>query len=249
MADTALTIIQDAFEQLKIYAPGVQINAADSARALQCLNDMLDEWSNESLACYANTEQTFMLVPGKQSYTIGTSGGADVPLTRPLDILKGGGSAYLVDENQNRYPINVIEQDQWNSIARLQTTSNLPDTMFYDPQFPLGILNIYPLPLVPYPVYFDSRLQLADLTNLYSPFRLPPGYRSAIKNNLCIRLWPYYKQGEPSQILVGLALKTFGTIKATNIKQSPSSYDGAVISRARGTFNIYTDSSSNGRNS
>lgn len=249
MADTALSIITDAYYQMKIYAPGVQLTAADSALGLSVLNEMLDEWSNENLACYANLEQSIPLQAGKQSYTIGTSGGADIVGTRPLDILKGQGAAYLVDINQNRYPINVIEQDQWNTIGRLTNTSQLPDTLFYNPQFPLGVLNVFPVPSIAYTIYFDSRLQLVDMTNLNSSFSLPPGYRSAIKNNLCIRLWPYFKQGDPSQIMVALALKTLGTIKRTNIKMSPASYDSAVVSKAKSSFNIYQDSSGNRGNS
>lgn len=249
MADTALSIITDAYAQTKIYAPGVQLNAADSALGLSVLNEMLDEWSNDNLACYANLEQSIPLQAGKQAYTIGTSGGADIVGTRPLDILQGQGAAYLVDSNQNRYPINVIQQDQWNTIGRLTNTSQLPDTLFYDPQFPLGILNVFPMPSIAYTIYFDSRLQLVDMTNLNSSFNLPPGYRAAIKNNLCIRLWPYFKQGDPSAILIGLAMRSLGTIKRKNIKQSPSSYDSAVVSKAKSSYNIYNDASGTRGNS
>jgi hypothetical protein len=241
MADTALSIIQDAFEQIKIYAPGVTINAADSARALSCLNEMLDEWSNMSLACFANLEQSFPLVIAKQAYTIGTSGGADIVATRPISISTGMGAAYLKDNQGNRYPVNVIEQDQWNTIGLLTTTSQLPDTMFYDPQFPLGVINIFPQPSAAYTMYFDARLQLANLTTLNSSFNLPPGYRSAIKSNLCIRLWPYYKQGDPTPILIGLAMQSLGNIKRSNIKESPAAYDSAIVSRAKSSYNIFSD--------
>lgn len=246
MSDTALTLLQDSFEKLKIYPPGVTIGSADSARGLQCLNDMLDSWSNDTWTCFANVEQTFTLVPGVQSYTIGTSGGAQVQLTRPLEISNAPGTAYLVDSNQNRYPINVIEQDQWNSIGLLNTTSQLPDTMFYDPQFPLAIINIFPLPLTAYNIYFDSRLQLADLTALSSPFSLPPGYRSAIRDNLCLELWTYYKTGDPWAWLMKSAMDKLAVVKRTNMKQSPATYDSAVVSKGTATYNIYTDSVNRG---
>lgn len=96
-------------------------------------------------------------------------------------------------------------------------------------------------------MYFDARLQLADLASLNSPFSLPPGYRAAVKNNLCLALWPYYKQGDPTQILVTLATKSLGDVKRSNIKQSPAPYDSAIVSKAKSSYNIFADTVSNGR--
>ncbi len=243
---TALSIIQDAFELLKVYAPGVTIVAADSSRALQRMNDMLDGWSNDEWTCYANLEQSFTLQPGKNSYTIGNLTGADIISTRPLAIAIGEGAAYLLDSNNNRYPVNVIEQDKWNLIGLLTTQSQLPDTLFYDPQFPLAKINVFPTPSSALQVFFDSRLQLVDLNSLSSPFSLPPGYRIAVVNNLAVNLWPYYKQGDPTQILIGLALDSLAKVKRTNTKISPSTYDSAVVSRAQSSYNIYNDNGSRG---
>jgi len=246
MADTAMSAIQSTLEKMKVYAPGVSVNAADSARMLDIMQKMLDSWSNERLACYANIEQSFPLVANKQSYTIGPTGSPDITAPRPLAILTGPGAAYLVDVNQNRYPINVIEQDQWNAIGLLNETSDLPDTLFYDPQFPLGIINIFPLPLLAYTVYFDARLQLQSISNLATAFSLPPGYMKAIIDNLAVEAWPWFKQGDPPLKMVETAGKSLGNIKRTNIKQSPAPYDSAVVSRAASTYNIYSDTVNRG---
>ena len=246
MADTAMSAIQSTLEKMKVYAPGVSVNAADSARMLDIMQKMLDSWSNERLACYANLDQSFPLVANKQSYTIGPTGSPDITAPRPLAILTGPGAAYLVDVNQNRYPINVVEQDQWNAIGLLNETSDLPDTLFYDPQFPLGIINIFPLPLLAYTVYFDARLQLQSISNLATAFSLPPGYMKAIIDNLAVEAWPWFKQGDPPLKMVETAGKSLGNIKRTNIKQSPAPYDSAVVSRAASTYNIYSDTVNRG---
>jgi len=245
MADTAQSMIQDVLEAMKVYSPGVSVNAADSARMLSVMQQMLDTWSNEPYACYANLEQSFPLVPGKRAYTIGPAG-ADIIAPRPLEVMIGPGRAYLMDTNNNRYGINVIEQDEWNQIGLLTDTSNMPDTLFYDPQFPLGIINIHATPLIAYTVYFDARLQLQNLANLATPFSLPPGYMEAIKDNLLIRGWKYFKQGDPTAKMIDDAGKSLGNIKRTNIKQSSARYDAAVISRAQGGYNIYNDSTGRG---
>jgi len=321
---TALDLITDVFLKMKVYAPGQQINAADSAWGLTSLNDMLDSWSNESLACFANLEQSFTLVNGINSYPIGptagylstttfignvgsggtpgtyaltltggggtgatgtytigaggtlssiniTAGGQSytsvpafsfplggivgatatgqiigIAAPRPISILTGQGAAYLVDTNSNRYPINVIEQDQWNQIGLLTETSQLPDTMFYNPQFPLGVINIFPTPSIAYTVYFDSRLQLADMANLFQAFSLPPGYMMAIKDGLFLRMWNDYKQGDPPAYRVEMASKSLSALKRNNIKVSPSTYDTAVVSKAQSSYNIYSDSTNRG---
>lgn len=240
MTDTVRTILQDSFEQIKVYAPGVALGAADGARGLSLLNQFLDELSNESLACYANIEQSFTLTIGKSVYTIGTGG--FINQSRPLEITIGPGTAYLMDANNIRYGIDVVEQDQWNQIALLTESSNLPYLMFYDPQYPLGIINIFPVPSAANTVYFDSRLQLSDMPSLDTPFSLPPGYMSMIKNNLSVRLWSYYKQGIPDQWLLTQAMESLGKVKRTNIKQSESVYDAAIVSKASGGgYNIYSD--------
>ena len=65
----------------------------------------------------------------------------------------------------------------------------------------------------------------------------------AIKDNLIIEAWKYYKQGDPTPGLIDAAGKSLGNIKRTNIKMSPSRYDSALQSKAGGGgYNIYTDS-------
>ena len=245
--DTAQSMIQDVLESLKVYAPGVTVNAADSSRVLSCLNQMLDSWSNEHLSCYANLEQSFTLTPGLGVYTIGPTGSPTITAPRPLSVTTGPGAAYLMDANNNRYSIDVIEQDQWNQIGLLTEQSDLPDTMFYDPQYPLGIINIFPMPTTAYKIYFDARLQLQDMPNLTTAFSLPPGYMQAIKDNLVIQVWEYFRQGDPPGWRIEKAGKSLGNIKRTNIRQSPSLYDGALIAKAPGNYNIYNDSSNRGR--
>lgn len=239
MPDTARTLIQGALEQIKIYAPGQPLAAADAARGLSVMNQFLDELSNQSLAVFANLEQSFTLVPGQYQYTIGPGGNINGP--RPLLLNTKPGSAYLVDANQNRYPMNIIEQDQWNQIGLLNQTSQLPDTIFYDPQYPLGIINIFPTPSIAYQVFFDSRLQLADMPTLDTAFNLPPGYSSMIQNNMAIRLWPFFKQGDPGVYLMKLAGDSLGSVKRANIRYSASTVDSSIVSRAQAGYNIYND--------
>lgn len=238
---TAQSLIQTALELLGVYASGEVMSAADSSRGLQVLNAMMDSWSNDSLFCYAIQETSFPLVVGQAQYTLGPGGQIDAP--RPLKIITGPGAAYIQDTNLNNYPVEVIPRDKWNMIGLRTNTSNIPDTMFYDPQFPLGIINIFPVPLITYTVFFDAYLQLSDFADLTTTMTLPSGYEAAIYSNLAIWMKPFFKDAQIDPIILELASQTKGSIKRTNIRENVAIYDPEIVSRASPTYNIYRDSS------
>lgn len=245
-ATTALDLIKDSMEMGGIINPEDPLSDAMAARGLSVLNDMLDMWSNESLACYTILEQTAQLVPGKTAYTIGIVQAplvADIALTRPLRIIDDYGSAYVLDNNQNRYPMDVVGRSYWNMITTsLLVDSNVPDKLFYDPQYPLGVINIWPTPNIGYPFFWDSYLQLAEFSALTTPFSFPPGYKRAIVSNLTIQLYPYYRDKEPSNTIIMIASESKAAIKRTNIRQQIAIYDPEIVARGNATYNIYRDS-------
>lgn len=246
---TALQLLTDSVQKIGVYAPGEPLTSADSTLCLSRLTMMLDQWSNQSLASYANTEQNFTLVPGQYRYTIGTSGGADINQARPLRILDSPGTAYVVDTNGNRYNLEVVTQDRWNLIWNItQVSSDYPNSLFYDPQFPLGIINLYPVPTIGWTLYFDSRIQFTDPSTLTTQITLPPGYEAAITDNLAIELWPYFKQdgSAPPPYLLALASRSLGWVKRTNTKPTYLNYDPEIVSRGNGVYNVYSDSARSG---
>lgn|SRR5574337_493798 len=236
---SAQDIIQAALEELGVYAPGEVMTAADSSRGLWSLNSMLDSWSNESLFTYAIQTYSVPLAIGQQQYTVGPSG--QVNAVRPIRILDGPGTAYVVDQSQNRYPISVIPQDQWNQIGLLNTNSQIPTMIFYDPQYPLGILNVFPLPSMTYTLYFDAYLQLSEFANLETQLSLPPGYQDAIQHNLAIRLQPYFQRAQISPVVVELASTSKAAIKRSNLRSNVAGFDSAIVSRGTPTYNIFRD--------
>lgn len=241
---TALDMIQDAHEALGTYAPGETITAADAARSLKVLNDMIDSWSNEALSTFAILEQSAPLVVGQLTYTIGVGGNFN--MARPIRILNGPGAAYLKDTNNNRYPVRVVPRDQWNTIINLvRTTSNLPNTVFYDPQFPLGIMNVYPVYNggLGVSLYWDSYLQLVEFANLAQSVSLPPGYVKAIQDSLALQLIPYFKGDtyQPSALLVGRAAESKANVKRSNLRENVAVFDSAFASRRPGMYNGYSD--------
>jgi hypothetical protein len=243
---TALDLITDALQRLSVYDPGQPVSAADAATGLTVLNDMMDLWSNETLSCFATLEQSGNLVPGQTAYTIGPGGNFNT--TRPLRILTGPGSAYVQDANGNNYGMDVVERAAWNGYGNRspQITSDFPDTMFYDPQFPLGIINVLPAPILPYTMFWDSYLQLSEFPTLATSVSLPPGYNMAIKTNLALYLKPYFIDGQVDPLLISAASESKGTIKRMNMRPNVAVFEPEIVSRAAVQYNPYTDRSGSG---
>ncbi len=241
---TALDLITGAFQAARVYAPGEVLLASDAAQGFTLLNQLFDSWSNESLTCYAIAEQSFVPSVGITSYTIGLGPPAGViALQRPIRLITGPGAAYLMDTNNNRYPVRVVAQDEWNLIWNLvSVTSNLPDTIFYDPQFPLGVINIFPQPnTTDVRMFFDSYLQLTDFADMNAAVQLPPGYERAIQQNLALELEPYYPTSIITQLLNRQAAESKGNVKRSNIRPVEALYDRFLTKNAVSRYNIYSD--------
>lgn len=239
---TANDLCQRALQLLGIYGVAQTMTAADADLALSSLDALLDSWSNESLTTFATLEQSFPLVPGQQSYTIGPGG--NLNMTRPIRILEGPGTAYVQDTNGNNYSVEVVPRDKWNMYSNRSAliTSDFPTILFYDNQFPLGIINVAPFPTIAYTMFFDSYLQLTDFSSLNASVSLPPGYVRALTYNLAVEIQPFFADVQLSPVVMAIAMESKGNIKRSNTRDVVAIYDNEIVSRANVSYNVYTDS-------
>lgn len=243
---TAQDIIQESLESIGLYAPGETATFPDLSRGLKLLNNMLDEWSNNSLTTYAIIEQSLTYTPGQFQYTIGPDPTAYVNGPRPLRVIATPGSCYTLDTSGNQYGMDVITIAEWNMRGSRNTNSNFPDVLFYDPQFPLGILNFDPIPNIGYQVFFDSYIQFSEFNSLTATLNLPPGYEIAIKRNLAIECIPFWGTAglddRALQLLLKSAARTLASVKRTNVRLNKVVFDPEILSKAPGIYNIFNDS-------
>lgn len=241
---TALDIITDALLKNQFIDSGTVVTDTDAQLGLTVLNNMMDSWSNESLSCFYILQQSGTMVVNQWQYQIGI-GAADFNIVRPLRILENPGTAYLQDPNGNRYPVAVRPLDQWNLIGNiLQVNSNVPTDIFYDPQYPFGIINVFPIPNISWVLNWDSYAQLMDFANLTTVLSLPPGYEKAVKDNLAVELFPYFcaKGEQINPVVVAVAARSKGNVQRTNLRPNVAVYDPELVARpAQSTYNIYRD--------
>lgn len=154
----------------------------------------------------ANTYITALTV--NQSITLSapsTASGTGVTLTippsflgpRPEVILRM--NLYMTSVNAlqpSRIPLAPVSAEQWANIAVIQLTPiNVTTVFYYDPQFPQGVINVWP------PLNGNS-LEIFTWGFLTPPVRLdsvvmePPGYQDAITYTLACRLWPMLTKNE-----------------------------------------------------
>lgn len=225
---TAQEIIEDALADIGAIDPIEALTAAESSHALRKLNEMLESWSNDSLAVYQILQENFATVAGTASYTIGS--GATWNTTRPLRI-----ESAFIRESGNDYPLDVVPREIYDAITG-KTTQYRPEMLFYDPGVANGTVHLYGVPDKVYSVFLNSYKQLQSFAALTTTVILPPGYLRAIKTSLALELAPGYAK-TPSALLVSLARDSKAAIKRMNSRTPKLSVSHAAVNDSN-SFNI-----------
>ena len=242
---TLADVLTSAGKALKYIGRTQTMSAQDANDASAAFNSMLDSWTTEQLLSFVVLERSFTLIVGQASYTIGTSGTPDINATRPTDIVQ----AYVQDTTFNNFLMNIKTRDWWNQIGNRGSTitSQIPTDLFYDPQYPNGVINIFPTPLLAYTVFYDSTQNQVDPSALTQTITMPPGYIRAYVLNTALEMMAY---GFPCLLddkelanLRATAAEAKGNIKRMNIKDVIANYDASIVSRSYATYNIYRDTS------
>ncbi len=130
--------------------------------------------------------QTF----GGSGYSIGPSG-ADFTAPRPVTIVRM--NLYLTSANPaqpSRLPISMISMEEWMNIPVIQLTPiNVALVAAYDPQYPNGVIWVWP-PLNGNSLEIFTWGQLTPPATLGAAYAVPPGYEELIIARLAQRLWP-----------------------------------------------------------
>ena len=234
---TVRDLISGSLRLLGVLASGEQPTAAEAQDALASLNSMIDSWQNERLMLYAILPQTFSLVAGKLSYTMGPGG--DWNAVRPVRIDKIQFS-YTQNGTPNplNLPIEIIDLDQYQQFVVPGTASSIPMWVYPDSGYPLRTLYFYTVPTAAESVQIFSWSQLASFATLDDAVAFPPGYERALRYGLALELADEYgvPVSVPNQAKAGDAK---AKIKSINSASPLMQADAALISHRAG-FNYLT---------
>jgi hypothetical protein len=195
---TARSLVRGALMDLQVASAEEPLTASQCEDGLDLLNALLDSFSLERLWIYHTPATPIVWPAGMPTQSWGPGG--DIPSARPIklapqatyqDVTAGYDYALEVLERQEQYA-----QLQWKGMQ-----SPLPRALYYEPQMPLGVLSLWPVPSVGYQITVYPWQVLGSFTALDDELALPPGYVRALRTNLALEACPSYGV-QPSPLLV-----------------------------------------------
>ena len=228
---TAGDQINRALRLLGVLAEGESPSASESRDALVALNQMLDSWDTERLAVFATTTQTLTWPAGQASQTLGPTG--DLVGTRPVTL---DPSTYFV-VNGVSYPVQLLNDDQYNAIPSKTVTSTLPEFVYVNPTFPDATLTLYPVPSQDIEFHFVSVAPLSQPVSLTTELAFPPGYLRAFAYNLALEIAPEFGV-QPSQDVRRIAVTSKRNLKRINNPDDVLVIPAPMLGLGR--FNVYS---------
>lgn len=238
---TALSLISGAMRLIGTLASGETPGSAESADALQRLNELLDGWATERLLVPSTTRTLYALTANKGTYTIGPGG--DFNQAWP-EVIARAGISYTVGTLTLEYPIRVLTVGEYAAIGIKALTSGFPGALYYDHAYSNGLGNIS-LWLVPDGTFalnlvLYTPATLSQFASLKTAYAFPPGYAKALRYNLAVDLAPEYGKPADSQLLMAAA-ESKANIKRANTPLVDLPCDPLILGRSQSVYNIWSD--------
>jgi hypothetical protein len=219
---TCQDVLYGALRQISSVTPGEPIDGTEASNALTVINRLLAAFSMEWGLIQDVTVENFPLVVGQVSYTWGIGGNFNS--VRPDKIF----NCWIYDSQAGiRYPLKVLSDNQYQGIM-LNTISSIPKAIYYDQQYPLGIVYIYPTAsLTTYSLYTETYKPIAQFATLTSTMNLPGEYFEELVMLTADELAPEYGY-EMTQRQIQKVDYVKDLMKARNFKRSVAEFDSAI---------------------
>lgn len=224
---TVLQLIRDGLSLTNTVGVDQTLTADETSLGLRVFNDLVEDWSTQDLAVWAQANQTFSTVVGQAVYTIGTGGNWNT--TRPINIEPVAYSTI----NTVSFPCMQMTQEQYNLIAVKTQPQEYPDRFLYVNDDPLGLVTLWPVPNAVTPITFSIDRVLSQTASAGTTVSFPPGFAKAFKYALAVELAPNFgKSISKFPDVLAISRETFGHIKRANRKRSIMRYDPAYLGDA-----------------
>lgn len=205
---TAQDQINRALRLNNVIAANEAPNSSDTNISFRALNSMIDLWNTEQLMVYQFEDVSHTLTGGVSSYSVGP--GADIDITRPVRIQ---GSYISVTDDIDR-SVDILNKDDYDMINN-KTVQGYPRSLFYDPSFPAGLINLWPIPESSYVLHLKIWKSFSSYSSLVDDKELPPGYDQLIAYNLAVILGAEFNSPVRPDVLQ-IALDTKAKIEELN---------------------------------
>ena len=218
---SANDIIKDACEKLGVYAPGETLSAADSFRGESTLDEMVDQWLDDSIQLWQLSEIVCICSPNTQSYTMGSGLNNNILAPWSPRVVLGPAQAQIFDPTTGDTldSIDIVSPLEWNAIynpPNLPLNVGQPVAMLYDPQFPSALISFSPIPTSAFHIRFNVYYGLTGFDDLPTTYNMAPGQGLAIASNLAVLMNSYFGVGTVTPDLLAEAQQTKTLLTLTN---------------------------------
>lgn len=199
---TAREVIADAHRLLGLVSSGNALPEAVYQDNLAALNLLIDSWNTERMSVFSEQDQVVVWPQGVRTTTLGPTGAlARVDLATPERPVQVAASSYFVDPSTGlSLPLDLVNQQQYNSISLKTITSTYPQVMWVNPTFPNVTLTVYPVPTITLHFHIVSVVELSEPASLNTVISMPPGYLRAFKYGLAVELAAEFNMEPPPQV-------------------------------------------------
>lgn len=207
---TVQKLIDSALRTIGVIAAGEQAKPSEHQDAKAYADQLLDSWANEGLIAWARTSENFTTI-AQRIITIGAGG--DLDTERPITI----SSISIVDGSGSEHVCRVASLSQMRSLFGKASEVSYPSLYYYEPEFPLGLIEFSGIPEAGNTLKVVSNKQLVTLPGLTEQISMPPGYERAMRLGLAIELAPEYGK-TIDQVIAATYSKAIQNLKRTNSK-------------------------------
>ena len=195
---TARDLIESSMRLIGALVQGRSAATRELEAGIAVLNSMLESWNLQKPLIYEVSREEFDL-SNKNPHTIGLATGSgedgDFAVARPPKIQ----SASVLTGTTER-PVDILSDSKWQRIPHKRTQSNYPYELWYEREWPLGKIWLYPEPSGSSSLILNLWHQLPSGMVLAERFNVPPGYLRAIRFNLAVELASEWGRNPPEYV-------------------------------------------------
>ena len=231
-------LIASSLRLIGVLASGETPSGQEQLDGLLILQQMMDSWQAERLNIYTININEFPLVPGTQTYTLGTGG--TLNMARPAKIERMS-VVWLANPAQPlELPLDMVTDGGWQAVPIKLISSTLPTIVYDDGAFPFRNLSFWPIPTIVDNVRIYSWSPLTTF-DLVTDITFPPGYLKAIRYALAVDLAPEFGSAVPQEVAAQAILEK-AKLKSMNAPLIESFCDPAIVNPRSLKYNWISDS-------
>lgn len=230
---TIRDVVTRSLKLIEEVGAGQEVTGEQATDGLASLITMVDGWSIQNKLVFTETRENFSLTVNDPDYTIGSGG--DFNTTVPIEIE----AAFVRDASGNDTPLEIIGAEEYANIPN-KSQSGIPAKMYFDGNYPLATILIWPVPNQASSIYIYSKKPLSNFSSLDDVLSVPSGYERAFIYNLAIEIAPEYGK-TPSPVVIKIAGESKKALESANSTNDTVilSVDSALMTGS--TWDIYSD--------